>query len=398
MAEITASLVKELREKTGAGMMDCKKALAETGGDLEKAVDFLRTKGLADAAKKSSRVAAEGLVVTYMSDDLKNGAIVEINCETDFVAKTDDFIKFSNDICKLIADKKPADMDALMALDYEGLSVEKTIAEKVAKIGENIKIRRFAQYDAAGRLEAYIHAGGKIGVLVEFDNVCDTDKEVIRDVALHICAANPLCISDKDLDPAVIEHEKAIYIQKAKESGKPDNIIEKIVEGQVNKFKQESCLISQKFVKNPDESIAKLLGDKKVIRFTRYQLGEGIEKKKEDRKLVFVGDGINDAPVLTRADIGISMGAIGSDAAIEASDIVLMDDNPAKIPLAIEIAKKTLRIVKQNIVFALSVKMLVLITGALGITNMWAAVFADVGVSVIAILNAIRALKFDNKK
>lgn len=282
MAEITASLVKELREKTGAGMMDCKKALAETGGDLEKAVDFLRTKGLADAAKKSSRVAAEGLVVTYLSNGLKNGAIVEVNCETDFVAKTDDFIKFSNDICKLIADKKPADMDALMALDYEGVTVEKTIAEKVAKIGENIKVRRFAQYDAAGRLEAYIHAGGKIGVLVEFDNVTDSDKEVIRDVALHICAANPLCVSDKDLDPAVIEHEKAIYIQKAKESGKPDNIIEKIVEGQVNKFKQESCLVSQKFVKNPDESIAKLLGDKKVVRFTRYQLGEGIEKKKED--------------------------------------------------------------------------------------------------------------------
>ena len=166
--------------------------------------------------------------------------------------------------------------------NWPGVTVEKTIAEKVAKIGENIKVRRFAQYDAAGRLEAYIHAGGKIGVLVEFDNVTDSDKEVIRDVALHICAANPLCVSDKDLDPAVIEHEKAIYIQKAKESGKPDNIIEKIVEGQVNKFKQESCLVSQKFVKNPDESIAKLLGDRKVIRFTRYQLGEGIEKKKED--------------------------------------------------------------------------------------------------------------------
>lgn len=218
MAEITASLVKELREKTGAGMMDCKKALAETGGDLEKAVDFLRTKGLADAAKKSSRVAAEGLVVTYMSDDLKNGAVVEVNCETDFVAKTDDFIKFSNDICKLIADKKPADMDALMALDYEGVSVEKTIAEKVAKIGENIKVRRFAQIDTDGRLEAYIHAGGKIGVLVEFDNVSDSDKEIVRDVALHICAANPLCVSDKDLDPAVIEHEKLSISKKLKKA------------------------------------------------------------------------------------------------------------------------------------------------------------------------------------
>ncbi len=282
MAEITASLVKELREKTGAGMMDCKKALSETGGDLEKAIDFLRTKGLADAAKKSGRVAAEGLVVTYLSDDLKNGAIVEVNCETDFVAKTDDFINFSNAICKLVADKKPADMDALLALDFEGATVEKTIAEKVAKIGENIRVRRFAQYDASCMLEAYIHAGGKIGVLVEFDKVTNADKELIRDIALHICAANPLCVSDKDLDPQVIAHEKEIYVQKAKESGKPDNIIEKIVEGQVNKFKQESCLVSQKFVKNPDESIAKLLGDKVVVRFTRFQLGEGIEKKKED--------------------------------------------------------------------------------------------------------------------
>lgn len=282
MAEITAALVKELREKTGAGMMDCKKALAETGGDLEKAVDFLRTKGLADAAKKSSRVAAEGLVVTYLSDNLKNGAVVEVNCETDFVAKTDDFIKFANDICKLVADEKPADMDALMALEFGGVSVEKSIAEKVAKIGENIRVRRFAQYDTSCMLEAYIHAGGKIGVLVEFDKVTDADKELIRDIALHICAANPLCVSDKDLDPQVVAHEKEIYVQKAKESGKPDNIIEKIVEGQVNKFKQESCLVSQKFVKNPDESIAKLLGDKAVIRFTRFQLGEGIEKKKED--------------------------------------------------------------------------------------------------------------------
>lgn len=282
MAEITASLVKELREKTGAGMMDCKKALSETGGDLEKAIDFLRTKGLADAAKKSGRVAAEGLVVTYLSDDLKNGAIVEVNCETDFVAKTDDFINFSNAICKLVADKKPADMDALLALDFEGATVEKTIAEKVAKIGENIRVRRFAQYDASCMLEAYIHAGGKIGVLVEFDKVTNADKELVRDIALHICAANPLCVSDKDLDPQIIAHEKEIYVQKAKESGKPDNIIEKIVEGQVNKFKQESCLVSQKFVKNPDESIAKLLGDKVVVRFTRFQLGEGIEKKKED--------------------------------------------------------------------------------------------------------------------
>ena len=283
MAEITAALVKELREKTGAGMMDCKKALSETAGDLEKAIDFLRTKGLADAAKKSGRVAAEGLVVSQVSADGKNGAIVEVNCETDFVAKTDDFINFSNDVCKLIAEKKPKNMDALMALDFEGATVEKTIAEKVAKIGENIKIRRFAQFDtASGKLESYIHAGGKIGVLVEFSNVDGGDSELIRDVALHICAAAPLCVSEKDIDPAVIAHEKEIYIQKAKESGKPDNIIEKIVEGQVNKFKQEVCLVSQKFVKDSEKTVANLLGGKSVERFVRYQLGEGIEKKKED--------------------------------------------------------------------------------------------------------------------
>lgn len=283
MAEITAGLVKELRDKTGAGMMDCKKALAETGGDLDKAVDFLRTKGLADAAKKSGRIAAEGLVVATVSDDCKNGAIVEINCETDFVAKTDDFINLSNDICKLIADKKPADMEALMALEYEGDTVEKTLAEKVAKIGENIKVRRFAQYTTAnGMLESYIHAGGKIGVLVEFEGVTANDKEIIRDVALHICASNPLCVTEKDLDPQIVEHERTISMEKAKESGKPENIIAKIVEGQINKFKQENCLVSQKFVKNPDETIAKILGNRSVVRFTRYQLGEGIEKKKED--------------------------------------------------------------------------------------------------------------------
>lgn len=283
MADINAALVKELRNKTGAGMMDCKKALAEAGGDIDKAVDVLRTKGLADAAKKSARVAAEGLVVAQVDSGRKNGAIVEINCETDFVAKTDDFINFANDICRLVAEKKPADMHCLLDLDFGGVTVAKTIAEKVAKIGENIKIRRFAQFDTPdGILESYIHAGGKIGVLVEFAKTSEKDSEIIRDVALHICASNPLCVSEAEIDPEIIAHEKDIYTQKAKESGKPDNIIEKIVEGQVRKFKEESCLVSQKFVKNPDETVGKLLGERSVTRFVRYQLGEGIEKKKED--------------------------------------------------------------------------------------------------------------------
>lgn len=284
MAEITANLVRELREKTGAGMMDCKKALSETGGDIDKAVDYLRTKGLSDAAKKSSRIAAEGMVAACVDKDAKNGAIVEINCETDFVAKTDDFINFANDICKLIIEKKPADLVALNALPFGDSYVEKVVGEKVAKIGEKIQIRRFSAYSlkAEGLVEAYLHMGGKIGVLVEVDGAGKSDADMVRDIALHICAANPLCISDDQIDPAVIAHEKEIYITKAKETGKPDNIIEKIVEGQIKKFKQESCLVSQNFVKNPDTTIAALLGNKKVARFARFQLGEGIEKKKED--------------------------------------------------------------------------------------------------------------------
>ncbi len=281
---ITASMVKELREKTGAGMMDCKKALSETDGDMDKAVDFLRTKGLADAAKKSSRIAAEGLVYAHVKGDAKSGVIVEVNCETDFVAKTDDFINLCEEMALLILDNKPADVDALMAVNVGGETVEKILAEKVAKIGENIRVRRFACYDAAegASLDSYIHMGGKIGVLVEVKGATDADSELVRDVALHICAVNPLCVNESELDPAVVEHEKEIFIAKAKEDGKPDNLIEKIIGGQMNKFKQESCLTSQKFVKDGDKTVAQMLGDREVVRFTRFQLGEGIEKKKDD--------------------------------------------------------------------------------------------------------------------
>lgn len=286
MAEITATLVKELREKTGAGMMDCKKALSQTDGDLDKAVDFLRTKGLADAAKKSGRIAAEGLVAAYVSPDGKSASIAEVNCETDFVAKTTDFIELCEDICKLIAEKKPADSDALLALQFDKYNntVDKVLAEKVAKIGENIRVRRFAQYSLkeAGVIDTYIHMGGKIGVLVEVDGAGKADADLVRDIALHICAAAPLCVTDAEIDPAVLAHEKSIYTAKAEESGKPAAIIEKIVEGQIKKFKQESCLVSQNFVKNPDTTIAQLLGNKKVARFVRFQLGDGIEKRKDD--------------------------------------------------------------------------------------------------------------------
>jgi len=286
MAEITATLVKELREKTGAGMVNCKKALVHADGDFNKAIDYLRTKGLDDAVKKSSRIAAEGLVSVAKSADNKSGVILEINCETDFVAKNDEFIDFCNDIADLILTKQPKNIDELNNLDFGkyNSTVEKIVSEKIVKIGENIKIRRFAQYSLTsdGEIETYSHMGGKIGVIVEINGATASDKELLRDIALHICAANPLCISSDQLDQDLLKHEEEIYTAKAKESGKPDNIIPRIVEGQLNKFKQESCLLSQNFVKNPDISIEKLLGDKKVVRFTRFQLGDGLEKRKDN--------------------------------------------------------------------------------------------------------------------
>lgn len=286
MAEITATLVKELRDKTGAGMVDCKKALLSTDGDFDKAIDHLRTKGLDDAAKKSSRIAAEGLVTVAKSTDNKSCAILEVNCETDFVAKNDEFVELCNDITDLILTKQPKTIDELNSLNFNkyNATVEKIISEKIAKIGENIKLRRFAMYSLSsdGVLDTYIHMGGKIGVIVEVHGATDTDKELVKDIALHICAVNPLCISADQLDPELLKHEEEIYTAKAKESGKPDNIIPKIVDGQLNKFKQESCLLSQNFVKNPDITIEKLLGDKKIARFTRFQLGDGIEKRQDN--------------------------------------------------------------------------------------------------------------------
>ena len=283
MAQITAGLVKELRERTGAGMMDCKKALAATEGDMDKAIDFLREKGLAAAAKKAGRIAAEGLVVSYVSEDSKVGVIVEVNCETDFVAKTENFQELVAGIAAHVAKSNPADMEALNASEIEaGKTVAALITESIAKIGENISLRRFARYEAAeGMVAAYIHGGGKIGVLV---SMTAGSAELGHDVAMHIAAANPGYLNREQVPTAELEHEKAVLTEQARNEGKPEKIIEKMVLGRIQKYYKEVCLVDQEFVKDPDQTVGKLVAaaGAAVTEFTRFQLGEGIEKKQED--------------------------------------------------------------------------------------------------------------------
>ena len=282
MAQITVALVKELRERTGAGMMDCKKALSAVEGDMDKAIDFLREKGLAAAAKKAGRIAAEGVVGSFISADGKIGAVVEVNCETDFVAKTDNFKALVEKIAAHIVATKPADLEALMASELDGQTVEALVTASVAKIGEKISVRRFALYEAPeGVVAAYIHGGGKIGVLVEFKG---GNAELGKDVAMHIAAANPAYLDRTQVPAAELEHEKEVLSEQAKNEGKPEKIIEKMVLGRINKYYKEVCLIDQEFVKDPDQSVGKLLkaNDAEVLAFTRFQLGEGIEKKQED--------------------------------------------------------------------------------------------------------------------
>ena len=285
----TAQNVKELREMTGCGMMDCKKALAETDGDMDKAVEFLREKGLATAAKKAGRIASEGIVTVYMSDDKKIAALIEVNSETDFVAKNDEFLTFVNNVARIVADSNPADVDALKALPYEGAeTVGDKLTALIAKIGENMNIRRFARIE--GNVCSYIHGGGRIGVLVEAEGALDTDEkyEAARDVAMQVAAINPLYLS-KDVVPAEdVEKEKHIIIAQIKEdpknASKPDNIIEKMVGGKINKFYEQNCLLQQEFVKNGDFKVEKYLETKgvKLVNYVRFEKGEGLEKKEEN--------------------------------------------------------------------------------------------------------------------
>ena len=279
---ITASMVKDLRTQTGAGMMDCKKALVEAEGDIAKAVDILREKGLSQAAKKASRVAAEGAVGSAVSEDGKTGTILEVNCETDFVGTNEDFRNLAASIADQILAVNPADVEALLDSEIDGKKVRDLVTEAVAKIGENISVRRFVRYESAeGKVYSYIHGGGKIGVLVE---MIGADDELGKDIAMRVAAANPSYLDRTQVSQAEIDHEKEVLAVEARNEGKPENIIEKMVIGRINKYYKEVCLVDQEFIKDGDLTISKLLKSKNasVVRFARYQLGEGIEKKQDD--------------------------------------------------------------------------------------------------------------------
>lgn len=279
MAQITASMVKELREKTDAPMMECKKALVEANGDMARAEELLRVKLGSNASKAASRITAEGLVNVYIAEDAKTGAVVEVNCETDFVAKNDDFIAFVDDVAKLVAEKNPADVAALGELAFRDGTVESVRTALVGKIGENISVRRFQRFATEDQLAQYVH-GGKIAVLVDFAG----GEEVGKDVAMHIAAMKPKALSAEDLPAADIEAERSVAAQKAAESGKPDNIVEKMVEGAVNKYLKEVTLLSQPFVKNDKQSVEQMLkeNDASIASYTVYVVGEGIERRNED--------------------------------------------------------------------------------------------------------------------
>ncbi|MEE9448265.1 MAG: translation elongation factor Ts [Arenicellales bacterium] len=279
MAAITASLIKELRERTGVGMMDCKRALAETDGDIEVAIENLRKAGAAAAAKKAGRIAAEGVIAKATNDSTV--VLVEVNSETDFVAKDDGFLGFANGVAQTALDTNPADVNALNESDLNGISVEKARQTLITKIGENLSVRRFERVEAdGGVVGAYLH-GVKIGVMVKLKG---GNTELANDVAMHVAASNPSCISEAEMPAEVLEKEKDIFVAQARESGKPDNIIEKMIEGRMKKFLKENTLLGQAFVKNPDQSIEQLLkaADAEIISFTRYEVGEGIEKKEDD--------------------------------------------------------------------------------------------------------------------
>lgn len=270
-------------------MMDCKKALTETNGDMDKAIDFLREKGLATAAKKSGRIASEGLVKAYLTDDKKIGVLVEVNSETDFVAKNEEFQTFVTNVAKIVAEENPADVEALKALPYaDGVSVGDTLTALIAKIGENMNLRRFARI--AGNVCSYTHGEGRIGVLVEAEGALDNEEayEAARDAAMQIAAINPLYLSKDVVPEADVEKEKSIIIAQIKEdpknANKPENILEKMVGGKINKFFEQNCLLQQEFVKNGDLKVEAYLASKgvKLVNYVRFEKGEGLEKKQED--------------------------------------------------------------------------------------------------------------------
>ena len=295
MAAVTSAMVKELRERTSAGMMDCKKALVESDGDMEKAIEWLREKGLSQAAKKASRIAAEGVVAQYISEDGTVGAIVEVNCETDFVAKTDNFVNFCNNVAKHIAKANPADVDTLLTqafVDDASKTMSDLVSEATVAIGEKISIRRFARYETTGVVSTYIHMGGKVGVLVEVstDKQDDEIKVFAHDLALQIAAAKPEAVRREEVDAAKLEKEKEILRAQAINEGKPEKIVDRMVEGRIEKYYKEVCLLEQPFVKDGDKSIKGLMAEVAkatganldVVRFARFERGEGIEKRQDN--------------------------------------------------------------------------------------------------------------------
>ena len=281
---ITASQVKDLREKTGAGMMDCKKVLTETDGDMEKAIELLRERGIAKAAKKSGRVAAEGLVEAYVTEDGKVGAIVEVNAETDFVAKNEEFKSFVLSVARQVVEKNPKDLDDLLAQESiaePGKTVKDVLTDKIAKIGENMNIRRFARFESEGLIEKYIHGDGKIAVLV---NMNGGNHEVAKDVCMQIAAARPEFLNETSVPEDRLEKEKEILKAQTMNEGKPEAIAEKIVQGRIRKFFEEVCLVDQVFVKDPNKKVSDLLKENnaEVVEFARFEKGKGIEKKEEN--------------------------------------------------------------------------------------------------------------------
>lgn len=290
---VTASMVKELREMTGAGMMDCKKILVEADGNMDKAIELLREKGLAKAAKKAGRVAAQGLVKFAISEDGTKAAMVEVNSETDFVAKNEEFIIFVEGLAKLALDNEAADLEAFSALPFEGSTVKDVLTEKIAKIGENMNIRRFTRMDQTGvKYVGYLHGNGKIGVVVGLETEAPISDVSIcgKDVAMQVASMNPKFLDESQVDPEYLENEKKILVQQALNEGKSADIVEKMVTGRLKKELKETCLVEQKFVKDNDltvkqyvENTAEEIGKSiKVVSMARYEVGEGIEKKEEN--------------------------------------------------------------------------------------------------------------------
>lgn len=283
MTKITAAMVKELRERTGSGMMECKKALTETGGDIDAAIEQMRKAGLAKADKKSDRTAAEGKIAIKVSDDGKRAVIVEVNCETDFVAKNEDFQSFVDKVAQRALETGVDSVEALLDvnLDEGGPTIEQARRELIAKLGENINIRRLMQFATdTGRMACYLH-GSRIGVVVEMEN---GTEQLGRDIAMHVAASKPVCVEEKDVPAQTLEKEKEILKAQAETSGKPADIIDKMIQGRLRKFLQEITLLGQPFVKDPDQSVGQLLKQEgaRVIRFIRFEVGEGIEKAQAD--------------------------------------------------------------------------------------------------------------------